>query len=221
MPSTLGRTKECNMHHLPPYNIRCPGFLYDLGAPNIFYFPYGKNGMVKRVRHHIDYASHLLGRNATQEEGQALAEYVEQAVVFKPASMLFGMFFGPSVRRGVAQSICNLRTFGRAQRYAQINAVGYNEPLRAVARTTFLTRLRYATLGWALGDLISFWAVKTRERRDPRLMSLRSCDPKDTMWMAWDATSLWKGKLATGPDNTGFCHWKRYVGRYIFGNKSS
>ena len=179
------------MRHLPTYHLQAPLRLFKFP----FYYtypPYTQASVVKRVRHHIDYASHLLGRNVTPEEGEVLASLCEQAIGLKPLAMFYTTVIGQNLM------------------FVTRRMVGRQPPVR-----TSSSLVLFATLGWIWGDLFSFRALRAAEYANPTLSSLRACDMKDTMFMAWEATSLWKGRTAVGPDDLGVYGWKRYMEKYM------
>ena len=209
-PIKLSRTKECNMHHLPEYTLQLRSGWYQ--------FPFTEKSKLKRCRHHIDHASHLMGRNATQDEAQALAEHCELATQYKPITIAAGIILGVHVNEGKEH-----RTMlGQYKRFLEKDLKQLADlPLRDAMRLVNIAGqnappprpglIAYAALGWLVGDKLSTMYLG-RERQDPRLSSLRACDPRDLAIMSWDATSLWSGEMATGPDSLGF--FNRYFGWY-------
>ena len=69
------------MQHLPEYTLPIPHRLF---------LPFTRTEVARRYRQHIDHASHLLGRNATQEEAEALTEHCQNVVLTKPRAIMFG-----------------------------------------------------------------------------------------------------------------------------------
>ena len=173
VPTHCGRTMECDMQHLPQYPLRTT------------------SGIIESYcRHHIDYASHLIGRNATQEEAQVLAEHCERAMSFKFKAMLGSIPIGYCVN-----TVTHL--FSHRHGFAKNNLVS-GELLLTAARKASRNAMAkacsglgwYAVVGWLLGDLISCYRLASAERQDTRLSVLRACAPRDVRHMAWVATDL-------------------------------
>ena len=159
-----------------------------------------------------------MGRNATQE-AQTLAEHCERTLRFKPLAIMNGTIAGHYLSRGLERWPTLARFIASARNNVNIDRSLHAAATTAGQKAVGKTRpgfVMHATLGWCVGDVISELGLASRERQDEKLISLRACHPRDTVNMTWDATSLWNGKMATGPDSLGFCHWERFIGWYMY-----
>ena len=78
---------NCDLKHLPFYPLAVP-------ASVPYLWPYTPQFVASRCTRHIDYASHILGRNATETEAVALTRHCSLAASIQSTGLCLGFISG-------------------------------------------------------------------------------------------------------------------------------